>query len=281
MANPSYEHFIRPPKGFLYINWPELWRYRDLFIVLAWRDIAVRYKQTALGVLWALFQPIITMVIFSFIFNRMAGIKSGDGTPYPIFLFVGLLLWQFFSNTLSNAAHSLVANALLIQKTYFPRLALPAATAATALVDLGIASLVLIAMMIYYGFRPHLIGIVILPVLLFCAITAAMGLGLLLAAVNVKFRDVRHALPFFIQILMYITPVIYPVSMIDKYPIVKWLMLILNPISGVITNARAGILGQSPIDWLMLGITLVMSIVHFVCGLYYFRNTERYFADII
>lgn len=277
----QYEFIIAPPKRWLAINWQELWRYRDLFLVLAWRDISVRYKQTALGIVWAIFQPFVTMIVFTFIFNRMANISSGDNTPYPIFLYVGLLLWQYYSSTLTNASNSMISNSALIQKIYFPRLIVPATAATTGLIDLAIAAVILIGMMIYYGIMPHLIGVLLLPVLLAIAVLSALGMGLLLASLNIKYRDVRFALPFFIQILMYVTPVIYPVKMLDNYPFVKNLMLWLNPISGVISNARAGLLGQGSIDFGILGVALLMSIVYFVAGLYYFRSTERYFADIV
>lgn len=277
----QHEFIIAPPKRWLAINWHELWRYRDLFLVLAWRDISVRYKQTALGIAWAIFQPFITMIVFTFIFNRMASISSGDNTPYPVFLYVGLLLWLYYSNTLTNASNSMVSNSALIQKVYFPRLIVPATAATTGLIDLAIAAVILISLMIYYGIVPQLIGLLILPVLLIIAVLSALGMGLVLASLNIKYRDVRFALPFFIQILMYVTPVIYPVKMLDKYPLVKDLMLWLNPISGVITNARAGLLGQGSVDFNVLGISMLMSIVYFVIGLYYFRSTEKYFADIV
>ncbi len=275
------EYVIAPPKRLLSVNWPELWRYRDLFLVLAWRDISVRYKQTVLGVAWAIFQPFISMVIFTFIFNRMARIDSGDGTPYPIFLYVGLLLWQYYSGTLTNASNSMVSNAGIISKVYFPRLIVPATAATTGLVDMAVASTILAAMMAYYGYRPHLLGLLLLPVLLLGAVLAAMGAGLFLASINVKFRDVRYALPFVVQILMYVTPVIYPVKLLAKVPWAKALMLWLNPISGVITTARAAILGQGAIDWKVLAISLLMSTVLFLFGVYYFKATERYFADIV
>ena len=272
---------IEPPKKWLSINWSELWNYRDLFITLAWRDISVRYKQTALGVLWALFQPLLTIVVFTFIFNHMAKIESGDGTPYPIFLYVGLLFWQYYSSTLTNASGSMVANAGMIQKIYFPRLIIPATSATTGLVDFAISSLILICMMFYYKFIPNAIGVIILPLLILCSMMTAMGVGMFLAAINVKYRDVRYALPFFIQIMMYVTPVIYPVSMLNNYPFVKVTMLWLNPIAGVITNARATLLGQGVVNWEIMGISILMSIVFFLIGLYYFRNTEKYFADIV
>ena len=274
-------HTITPPKGFLSVNWRELWRFRDLFLVLAWRDISVRYKQTVLGILWAVLQPVVTMIVFTFIFNRVGNIQSGDSTPYPVFLYVGLLFWQYYSMTLSNASNSLVSHAGMIQKIYFPRLILPATAATTGLVDLAISSVILAGMMIYYRFSPSVSGLLVLPILLVCAILASLGFGFFLAAINVKYRDVRHALPFFIQILMYVTPVIYPVKMLDKHLVIKNLMLWLNPISGVITNARAALLGQGHFDWGIMGISFLMSCVYFVVGLYYFRNTERYFADIV
>jgi len=274
------EYTIRPPKGFVRINWPELWRYRDLFLVLAWRDLSVRYKQTVLGVAWAIIQPVVTMVIFTFIFNRMANIQSGDGTPYPIFLYTGQLLWQYFSGTLTNASNAMVANASLVQKVYFPRLILPITAAMTGLVDFAIASLILAGMMIYYGMMPGLMGLMVLPLLILTAILCSMGVGLFMASLNVKYRDVRYALPFAINILMYITPVIYPVTMLNNHPGVKMAMLWLNPMSGVISNVRAGLLGHSLFQWDILGISLLVSTFYFVIGLYYFRATERYFADI-
>ena len=221
------------------------------------------------------------MIVFTFIFNRVGRIESGDATPYPIFLYVGLLLWQYYSMTLSNASNSLVGHQNMIQKIYFPRLILPATAATTGLVDLAISSLILVGMMVRYRFAPSVSGLLVLPVLLICVILASLGFGFFLAAINVKYRDVRYALPFFIQILMYVTPVIYPVKMLDKHLVIKSLMLWLNPISGVITNARAALLGQGHFDWGVMAISFLMSCAYFVCGLYYFRNTERYFADIV
>jgi lipopolysaccharide transport system permease protein len=275
------EFVIAPPARFIAVNWRELWRYRDLFLVFTWREISVRYKQTLLGVLWAIFQPLAMMVLFTFIFNRVAGLTSGDGSPYPIFLFVGLLLWQYFSTTLTNASNSMIMNAAIIQKVYFPRLIIPASTAVAGLVDLGFGTLVLVGLMVYYGYYPYLLGVVILPILLACAVLFSLGVGLFLASLNIRFRDVRHALPFAIQTLMYVTPVIYPVSMLDNHPVFRNLMIWLNPISGVIVIARNGLLGRAPIEWGLLGISVLMSLVYFVVGLYYFRATERSFADVI
>ena len=275
------EFTIAPPKGLLSVDWHELWRFRELFFVLAWRDILVRYKQTVLGILWAVLQPVSTMVVFTFIFNRVGKIQSGDTTPYPVFLYVGLLLWQYFSSTLTAASNSLVGHQNMIKKTYFPRLILPAIGAVTGLVDLAISTLVLVGMMLHYHFAPPVLGLLYLPILMICAVVYALGGGFFLAAFNVKYRDVRHALGFVISSLMYVTPVIYPVKMLDGHPLVKSLMLWVNPISGVITNARAALLGRSHFDWGIMGISILMSCVYFVFGLYYFRNTERYFADIV
>ena len=280
-VGPQTELIIAPPKRWPSVNWEELWRYRDQFLLFARRDISVRYKQTLLGVLWAIFQPLITMVIFTFIFNRVAKIDSGDGTPYPIFLYVGLLLWQYFSGTLTNASNAMVANAGIIQKVYFPRLIIPVSSAVTGLVDLAVASLVLIGMMVHYGYYPHLTGLLILPLLLSIAVFASLGMGLFLASLNIKFRDVRYALPFVIQIMMYVTPVIYPVSMLANHRVAKNLMIWLNPMSGVISNARAGLLGTTPVDWSVVGVSAFTSVLLLFFGLYYFRATERYFADII
>lgn len=274
------EIIIEPPKRFIHIEWREFLAYRDLFLVLAWRDISVRYKQTLLGVLWVILQPVMTMVVFTFIFNRMAGIESGDGTPYPIFLYIGLLPWQYFSSTVNNAAQSMVANAGLIQKVYFPRLIIPATSVTTAFVDLAVSSVILVVMMAYYGSMPQLVGVAIIPLLLLIVTLTALGIGLFFASLNVKYRDVRYALPFFINIGLYVTPVIYPISMLDTYPVVKTLFLCLNPIATVINTARTGFLGSAPIEWGMPAVALFVSVMYFLFGLFYFRRTESYFADI-
>jgi lipopolysaccharide transport system permease protein len=281
MMNAEHEIIITPPSKIPSIGWKELWRYKELFIALTWRDIAVRYKQAVLGLIWVIIQPLIAMVVFTFLFNRLGGIKSGDGTPYPIFLYVGLLIWQYFSTTLINAANSMTSNAGLIQKVYFPRLVIPATAAASALVDLVIASLILAMMMIYYKLPPKPLSIVLLPVLILTTILVSLGFGLLAAAVNVKYRDIKHALPFAVQIMMFITPVMYPINMLDSHPTTKAVMLWLNPISGVISNARAVVLGKSPVCWDVLVISLLMSISLFLLGLLYFRKAEHYFADLV
>lgn len=268
---------IIPPRGLVKINLAEIWRYRDLLYIFVWRDIKVRYKQTAIGVMWAVFQPLLTMIIFSFFFGRLAQIPS-DGVPYPIFVYTGLLLWNYFSAALTNASDSLVAGESIIKKIYFPRLILPASTVITPAIDFVISFLVLGGLMAFYRFAPGWSGIVMMPVLLLISMLTALGVGLLFSAVNVKYRDVRYALPFFIQLGMYIAPVIYPVSLIPQK--FQWITYI-NPMAGVITLARSLLLNTSVPNWNLLLISLAGSLVLFFIGLAYFRKTERFFADVM
>jgi len=277
MANINTEIIIRPHKGLLRIDFKEMWDYRELAYFFVWRDLKVRYKQAVIGVLWVIFQPFITMIIFTIFFGRLAKMPS-DGIPYPVFVYVGLLLWQYFSFGLSHASGSMVANAQIVQKIYFPRLILPISSSLIGIVDFFVASIILAGLMVHYHYTPSLMGILLLPVLLLVTFMASVGLGCFLAAINVKYRDVRYVIPFFIQILMFLTPVIYPVSMIgNKF---KWL-LILNPMSGVIETARGTILGTRPADWRLLSVSILVSAVFFLVGVMYFRKTERFFADVI
>ena len=271
------EYTIKSPKWIINIDLEEIWKFRELLYIFAWRDIKVRYKQTFLGIAWAIFQPFVTMIIFSVIFGRLAGVPS-EGIPYPIFVYSGLLFWNYFSVALTNSSNCLVENESIIKKVYFPRLILPVAATVTPLIDFLFAFVILIGMMIYYHFRPSFLGIVLVPVLLFISLLAAAGLGLFLASVNAKFRDVRYILPFFIQILMYVTPIIYPVSIIpQKY---QWIALI-NPMSGVITFARALFLHSGSLNWSHLGISAMLGIIFLVLGIAYFKKTERFVADIL
>ena len=279
MNNPSSttEYVIKPPKGLISINLPELWRFRELLYIFVWRDLKVRYKQTALGIIWAIFQPLIMMIIFTLFFGVFAKIPS-DGAPYPIFVYSGLLLWNYFSHALTNASESLVSNQGIIQKIYFPRLFFPLSTIITPIIDFVFALLVFFGLMAYYHYSPGILGIVLIPVFLIIAILTATGLGLLTASLNVKYRDVRHILPFFIQTLFFLTPVIYPINIIPaKY---HWI-IDLNPMAGTITSARNALLHTAPVNWLLLGLSFVGAFLLLLFGLYYFRKTERYFADII
>lgn len=267
---------IRPKKLFSLKDITELWEYKELLYFFTWKDLKVRYKQTMVGAAWAIFQPFITMIVFTVFFSKLAGIPS-DNVPYPIFVYSGLLFWQFFSSALGATSSCLVTNQSIITKVYFPRLILPLSSVLTQLVDFFIAAIILVLMMFYYGMVPHLISIVVIPVVLLISFMASVGLGLVLAAINVKYRDVRYALPFFIQLLLFVTPVIYPASLAGKY---SWLLAI-NPMTGAIQNARAALLGTAAINWTLIGISFAACLVLMVVGVYVFKKVERYFADIV
>lgn len=270
------ETVIRPKKTFSLEDIREIWHYKELLYFFVWRDFKVRYKQTAIGVAWAIIQPFLSMVVFSVFFGSLIRVPS-DGIPYPIFVYTGLLFWQFFSSSLSETSNALLSNRAIITKVYFPRLILPIAGVAVQFVDFFIASVILVGLMFYYGFTPMLSGLWIIPLLLIIAFLAAMGGGMILASINVKYRDVRYVLPYFIQLMLFITPVIYPPSIAGRW---SW-VLALNPITGVIKGARGALLGTEPINWLLLAISLSAVAVIFVIGLVLFKKTERYFADIV
>lgn len=267
---------IQPKKVFSFEDIKEVWRYKELLYFFTWRDFKVRYKQTAIGILWAIFQPFMTMVVFSIFFGGLLKVAS-DGVPYPIFVYTGLLFWQFFSSALSDTSNVLIGNQSIITKVYFPRLILPLSSVATKFVDFAIASVILGGMMVYYGFTPHLMSIIVIPILLVITFMAAVGGGLFLAAVNVKYRDVRFVLPFFIQLLLFLTPVIYPASIAGKY---SWL-LAFNPMMGVIQSARAVLLGTAQVNWTLIAISFAACAILLVIGTIYFKKVERYFADVI
>jgi len=268
---------IKAKRGLADLNFKEIWSYRELFYFFTWRDIKLRYKQTAFGIAWAVIQPFATMVVFSAVFSGLAGIPS-DNIPYPVFVYAGLLLWTIFSNSLSYASLSLIGSCNLIQKIYLPKIIIPASSVMVTLVDFFFAGLVFIGILFWYGFVPHWQGIILLPFLLLIIVAASLGLGWFLAALNVKYRDIRYALPFFIQLLIFVTPVIYPVSIVPaKY---QWI-LALNPMTGVLDAFRAGFMGTTAINWQALGISFVASILFFIFGLWYFLKTEKIFADII
>ncbi len=267
---------IRPKKTFSLEDIKEIWRYKELLYFFVWRDLKVRYKQTYIGIAWAIFQPLLTMVVFSVFFGGLAKIPS-DGVPYPIFVYVGLLFWQFFSSALSDTSNALISNQSIITKVYFPRLILPISNVVTKLIDFAIATVILVGLMFYYNYTPNIHGLLIIPLLLIITFMASVGAGLFLAAVNVKYRDVRYALPFFIQILLFLTPVIYPASIAGKYSF----LLALNPMMGVIQGARAALLDTTPINWMLIVFSLITTSILMVIGLYIFKKTERYFADII
>ncbi len=274
--NPPPITTIRPKKTLSLNDFRELWRYRELLYFFTWRDLKVRYKQTAIGVVWAVFQPFMTMVVFSIFFGSLLKTPS-DGVPYPIFVYTGLLFWQFFSGALSETSNTLIANQSIITKVYFPRLILPLASVMTKAVDFAIAGVILLGMMAYFQYVPRLVGLLIIPLLLVITFMAAVGGGLFLAGINVKYRDVRFILPFFIQILLFLTPVIYPASIAGKY---SWILAI-NPMMGVIQNARAALLGTAVINWMLLLISFVACAGMLAIGVVYFKKVERYFADLL
>ena len=267
---------IEPKKGWVPVDLKEIWNYRELLHFLTKRDIKVRYKQTVLGGLWAIIQPVFTMLVFTLFFGRLAKMPS-DGIPYPIFVYAGLLPWTYFANALSASGNSLVGSANLITKVYFPRLIVPAAASLAGLLDFFIAMLVLGAMMIYYQFIPNF-GILLFPFLVGLTFLCAVGVGLWLSALNVQYRDIRYVIPFLVQIWMFVSPVIYPVSLVpEKY---RWL-LALNPMGGVIKAYRASLLGHFPIDWFLLSLSAAIIFILFISGLYYFRRMEKTFADVV
>ena len=267
---------IKPKKDISLDDVREIWKYKELLYFFTWRDFKVRYKQTMIGIMWAIFQPFITMVVFSVFFGGLAKIPS-DGVPYPIFVFVGLLFWQFFSSSLSETSNSLIGNASIATKVYFPRLLLPISSILTRFIDFFIAAIILVGLMVYYGYVPGIEALWVMPILLIITFLAALGGGLILSSINIRYRDVRYALPFFIQLLLFVTPVIYPTSIAGKY---SWI-LAMNPITGVIKAARGSLLGTEPVNWLLIGISFALVTVLSIVGVVIFKKSERYFADIV
>ena len=257
--------------------WIDLWRYRELFFFLAWRDIAVRYKQTTIGVAWAMLRPLLTMVVFTFVFGRLGNFPSG-GTPYPILVFAAILPWQFFSNAFTDAGNSLISNSGMISKVYFPRLIIPTSAVIVSLVDFLFSGLIMAGLMLWYGFSPN--GkILVLPLLVLVVFLAAMGPGLWTAALNVKYRDVRYIVPFVVQLGLYLSPVGFSSEVIPG----RWRLLYsINPMVGVIDGFRWALLGnESPIYWPGFVLSLLLVVLVLVTGTLYFKRTERLFADVI
>ena len=264
------------PAGSLASTITELWRYRELFYFLAWRDVKVRYKQTALGVVWAVLQPLLTMAIFTAIFGRLANIPSG-GLPRPLFYFCALVPWTYLSSSVNSAAMSLVSNTALLTKIYFPRLILPASAALSGLLDFLISSLLLIPLMFYYH-TPVDANLLLWPVLVALIVLLALGVGLFLAALNVQFRDVKYAIPFAIQIWLFVSPIIYPSSIVPAG--FRWLV-ILNPLTGIVEAFRTTVTADAAFDWVQLAISGALTVGLFLGALVFFKRTERAFADIV
>jgi lipopolysaccharide transport system permease protein len=275
MMNTQDELILEPGQGIKHY-WRDLWNYRELFFFLAWRDIAVRYKQTVIGVAWSIIRPVLVMIIFSVIFGRLAQMPS-EGVPYPILVFSALLPWQLFANALSESSNSLISNANMISKVYFPRLAIPTSSVVVSFIDFAISFSILIVLMVWYQFTPGTL-VLLLPLFVLLACCAALGAGLWMASLNVKYRDFRYIVPFIVQFGLYISPVGFSSSVVPS----QWRFLYsINPMVGVIDGFRWTILGHTQLYWpgFILSIGLVALLLS--SGLWYFRKTERTFADVI
>jgi lipopolysaccharide transport system permease protein len=267
---------IRPSRGRVTIGLRDLVEYRELLYFLVWRDVKVRYKQTVLGVAWVVLQPLLTMVVFSIFFGRLAGLPS-DGAPYPVFVYTALLPWQLFSTALTGASGSLVASQQLIQKVYFPRLIMPLSIVLSGLVDFGVAFGILLGLMVWYR-TPVTAAVLLLPPLLLLAIATALAVGLWLSVLNVRYRDVRHALPFLSQLWLFATPVAYPSSLVPA----PWTLIYgLNPMVGVVEGFRWALLGTAARPGILIGVSAAVVLMLLVGGLRYFRRAEATFADVI
>ena len=275
MMNTEPLVVIQPSQNWRLLSLKDLWAYRELLFFLTWRDVKVRYKQTALGAAWAILQPLFMMVIFTIFFGRLAGIDSG-GIPYPLFALAGLVPWTFFSNAITQSGNSLVGSSHLITKVYFPRLIVPAAAMLAGLVDFALAFGLFVVMMVYYSVTPT-IHLLFLPVLILMTALFALGVGTWFAALNVKYRDVRFALPFLIQLWLFVSSVILPSSALG--PKWRWLLM-LNPMSGIIEGYRSALFGL-PFDWAAIGIAAAITVVVLIYAIFSFARVERSFADII
>lgn len=266
---------IEPRYGWISLDWHELWEYRELLYFLSWRDIKVRYKQTVLGVAWAIIQPFFTMVVFSIFFGGLAKVPS-DGIPYPIFSYTALLPWTFFANGLNQASNSLVGSANLISRVYFPRLIVPLSSVLSGLLDFIIAFSVLLGMMFFYGIWPT-IAVFWLPLFLLLALVTSLGVGFWLSALNVQYRDIRYVVPFLTQFWLFATPIVYPSSLLSE----PWRTLYgLNPMAGVVEGFRWVLIGSNP-PGPMLAVSVLVAVLIFITGIYYFQRVEQIFADVV
>jgi len=267
---------IEASSGWRLIDWQELWRYRDLFYFLVWRDVKVRYAQSILGIGWAVIRPVFSMIVFSIVFGRLAKIAS-DGVPYAVFSYAALVPWTYFSSALTGASGSLVGASGMISKVYFPRLIIPLTTVLSNLVDFAIALLILFGLMVWFGMQPT-IWALLLPLLVLLMMLTAAGLGMWLTALAIQYRDVKYGLSFAVQLLMYATPVVYPASSFPQQ--YRWLYG-LNPMAGVIEGFRSALLGTNPMPWDLLLPGTITAIIVFIGGALYFRRMERIFADVV
>jgi lipopolysaccharide transport system permease protein len=275
-VSSTWVTIIEPPSGWSHLGLGELWKHRDLLYFLAWRDIKVRYAQSAIGVAWAVLQPLMMMVIFSVFLGRLAEVPS-DGIPYPVFALAGLVPWTYFSNAVASATESLVASSNLVSKVYFPRLVVPLAALLSWLPDLAIASVLVVGLMLIYGITPSA-TIVLLPLFGLFAVLAAASVSTWLSALNVSYRDVRYAVPFILQLWLFATPVVYPASLVPE----RWRPLFgLNPMAGVVEGFRWALLRSKAPSWGLMTVSLVVTLLLFVGGAFWFRRVEHRFADVI
>lgn len=271
------EIVIKPKSARSLFNVSELWRYRELFYIFAWRDIKVRYKQTAIGIAWVLFQPLVTMLIFTALFSNLVG-KTTLGLPYPIFVLIGLIMWNYFSGILTHATNSFVENETIIKKVYFPKEILLFSSALTTFIDFSISCTLFIILLIYFHIVPSLFILILFPITILITTFSALGIGFFLASFNVKYRDIRYILPFFMQLFFFLTPIVYSENVV---PSQFRSFLFLNPITGILTILRRSIANASEINYSPLVISFFLAAILFLLGLLYFRKVERYFSDII
>jgi lipopolysaccharide transport system permease protein len=273
---------IRPTKGWAALRLNEVWEYRELLFFLAWRDVKIRYKQTALGAAWAVLQPVLTMVVFTIFFGGLAKVGS-DGLPYPIFSYTGLLPWTLFSQALTLSSASLVTSSNLIKKVYFPRIVIPMAAVLSGVIDFGVSLVALFGLMVYYKIWPSLL-VFWIPAIFLLSLAASLGAGLWLATLNVEYRDVRYVVPFLVQIWLFVTPVIYPASKVTaelaKRGLPGWIYG-LNPMAGVVEGFRWAILGRTPFPGQLLATSVLVTLVLLVTGSFYLRRMEATFADVV
>ncbi|MFL6245872.1 MAG: ABC transporter permease [Thermoanaerobaculia bacterium] len=267
---------IRPATGWRALDVRELWAFRELLLIFVWRDLKVRYRQTFLGAIWIIGQPLLSMVIFTFVFHRVARLPGPAGIPYPVFVMSGLLVWNLFSNGVAKAANSLIGSSFLISKIYFPRLIIPLSGTVVEMVDFAVAALLLGVLMVFYGIVPPL-AVLLLPLVVLLAALLSTGIGLWAAALNVEYRDVRLLVPFVLQLAMYATPVAYPLSVIPERYVP---LVVANPMTGIVEAFRACLFG-TPLPMTALAVSIIATLVLVASGLFYFRRMERLFADVL
>ena len=273
---PMIQYQITPPKGLIKIDFREIWRFRELIYIFVWRNIKVRYKQTTIGIAWAVFQPLLSMIIFSVLFGRLVKVPS-EGVPYPIFVYAGLLFWNYFSTSLTAASGCMIANENIIKKVYFPRLAIPIANVLSGIVDFVIAFVTLIGMMLYFGIVPT-INILWLPLFLLLSFVTSLGVSLWLSALNVQFRDVQYVMPFLTQFWLFATPIAYPSSLLSE----PWRTLYgINPMVGVVEGFRWALLGTKTAPGPIIIVSALAALAILVSGAFYFRRMEKTFADVV